>query len=680
MFVLMDVNSLLFEEQRYILFNIFAKPMILSFFLFEQIERDGWKMEQTLPKMLRRTAEKYPEIYSQYSRTKSGDFIPVNYHDMYQKSLDFAGGLLQLGQKRGSRIGLISDNRAEWEQADMGLLAIGAMDTPRGCDATEQDLSYILSFAECGMVIVENTMQVRKILSVKDKLPLVTEIISFDDVADEEQNAAQEKNVKIYQFKSVVKNGHQFRIDNPDKVETELEKGERDDIATIIFTSGTTGTPKGVMLTHGNFLTQLDELQERIFLNPGEKALCVLPVWHAFQRLCEYVIFFQAAAICYSKPVGSVLLADFQKLNPDLLPAVPRVFEAVYDGIWHKMRKTGGIVFVLFRFFVGVAQIHCKIDRKLFRKEARFGHDWLGFWWVVLVLPWLLLWPLKLLGNVLVFGKIKAMLGKRFRCGIAGGGAFPPNIDRFFWSVGVNVVEGYGLTETAPVVCVRPCACPVFGTVGTPLRGVEVRIVDDNGKDIGKCKKGNVQVRGGVVMKGYYKRDDLTAKVMSNDGWFDTGDIGILTVDNELVLRGRKKDTIVLLGGENVEPLPIEMKINSSRYISASVVVGQDQRFLGALILPSEDDIKSYAKENNISFDSYENLAHNEVIHKLLDSEVNELVSAKNGFKNFERISKIAIITKPFEIGVELSAKQEMMRYKISEIYKKEIASLYEDK
>lgn len=635
-------------------------------------------MEQTLPKMLRHSAEKWPELNAQYSRTKKGDFIPTNYHDFYQKALDCAGGLLTLGAKRGSRIGLISDNRAEWEQADMGLLIIGAIDTPRGCDATEKDLSYILSFAECTIVIAENTSQVRKILSVKDSLPLVEKIICFDPIAEAEQASADEKNVTLYQFTQLVEMGHQFRIDNPDFVEAELDKGQWDDLCSIIFTSGTTGTPKGVMLTHGNFLTQLDELQERIYLNPGEKALCVLPVWHAFQRVCEYVIIIQGAAICYSKPIGSVLLADLQKLNPNVLPAVPRVFEAVYDGIWRKMRKTGGIVYAMFRFFLNVSLLRCSIDRKLRRKNARFGNDWLGFWWPVLVLPWLLLWPLQLLGKLLVFRKIKAMLGKNFRAGVAGGGAYPPAIDKFFWACGIKVVEGYGLTETAPVVSVRPIACPVLGNVGTPLRGVEVRIVDDDGFVLGKCKKGSVQVRGGIVMKGYYKREDLTAKVMTPDGWFDTGDIGMLTVDGELVLRGRKKDTIVLLGGENVEPLPLEMKINTSRFIATSCVVGQDQRYLGALILPSEEDIKSYAAENNLPYKDYDELVHSEAVYKLLDAEIQERINPKNGFKSFERVNRFAIITKPFEVGVELSAKQEMMRYRIAEQYKDLIETIFE--
>ncbi len=274
------------------------------------------------------------------------------------------------------------------------------------------------------------------------------------------------------------------------------------------------------------------------------------------------------------------------------------------------------------------------------------------------------------------------MLGKNFRCGVAGGGAYPDYIDKFFWAAGVKVVEGYGLTETAPIISVRPIVDPICRNVGTPLRGIQVRIVDDDGIILGKCKKGNLQIKGENVMKGYYKRPDLTEKVMTADGWFDTGDIAILTVNGEIQLRGRKKDTIVLMGGENIEPLPIETKINSSQYIAASMVFGQnekgeDQRFLGALILPSKDDIESYAKENGIAYSKYEELVEKPEIHKLLESQIADLVNPKNGFKSFERINKFEIILKPFEVGIELSAKQEMMRYRIAQLYKDKIAKVY---
>ena len=223
----------------------------------------------------------------------------------------------------------------------------------------------------------------------------------------------------------------------------------------------------------------------------------------------------------------------------------------------------------------------------------------------------------------------------------------------------------------------RPFRAPVFGTIGRPLKDVEVRIVDEEGNVLPKCQKGTVQVKGPTVMKGYYKREDLTAKVIDKDGWFDTGDIGLITLGGELVLKGRIKDTIVLRGGENIEPLTIEMKLNNSRYIAQSMVVGQDQRFLGAIIVPSEEEIVGYAQEQQIPYEDYSGLLKTQEIRKLIDSEIQTAISAKNGFRLFEKISRFFMLDKPFVVGETLSAKQEIMRHKISELYAKEIAELF---
>lgn len=637
-------------------------------------------MEQTVPKMLRKSATEWPEVVAQFSRKKDGEFEPITYRELFQASLDFGAALLSIGIKRGDLIGLISDNRKEWLQADMGIMAVGAIDVPRGCDATLIDLEAIFSITETKYIVTENSAQVKKILSIREKIPFVQKIIVFDEPTEDALQEAKDCNVELFSFSQMMKLGQAFRIDHKDEVEQELEKGSRDELACIIFTSGTTGTPKGVQLSHGNFLSQLEELPERIFINPGEKALLVLPVWHVFEREVEYVILIQGGSLCYSKPIGSILLADFKKLNPTLLPAVPRVFEAIYDGILRKMRKTGGIVNALFSFFTNVAIIHSRMQRLMFNQNVSFTRYYTVAWWFAFLIPWTLLWPLKFLGNLIVFRKIKAMLGTNFRAGIAGGGAYPPVLDEFFWAIGVKIVEGYGLTETSPVISVRPIAAPVFGNVGSPLRGIKCRIVDpEDGFVLKRGQFGAVQVKGPTVMQGYYKRPDLTAKTMTVDGWLDTGDLGMLTIHDEIVLKGRKKDTIVLLGGENVEPLPIELKLSESRYIKQAVVVGQDQHYLGALILVDEDEIKNYAAENGVQYDTYENLIASETIQKLYESEVNSYINAKNGFKMFERINKFALITKPFEVGVELSAKQEIMRYRLNEIYKDQIKKIFSE-
>ncbi len=637
-------------------------------------------MEQTVPKLLRKSAMEWPETVAQFARKKDGEFEPVTYRELYQKALDFGAGLLSIGIKRGDLIGLISDNRKEWLQADMGIMAIGATDVPRGCDATLMDLEAIFTITETKFIVTENSAQVKKILSIKEKIPFVKEIIVFDEPTEEILAEAKNNGITIHSFAEILKFGQTFRIEHKDEIENELEKGQSSDLACIIFTSGTTGTPKGVMLSHGNFLAQLEELPERIMINPSEKALLVLPVWHVFEREVEYVILIQGGSLCYSKPIGSILLADLKKLNPTLLPAVPRVFEAVYDGIQRKMRKTGGIVYTLFKFFTKVAILHSRMHRLMFNQNVCLTRYYTVAWWFAFIIPWCLLWPLKLLGNLLVFRKIKAMLGTNFRAGIAGGGAYPPVLDDFFWAIGVKIVEGYGLTETAPVISVRPIAAPVFGNVGSPIRGVKCRIVDpDDGFVLKRGQFGAVQIKGPTVMQGYYKRPDLTKKTMTVDGWLDTGDLGYLSIHDEIVLKGRKKDTIVLLGGENVEPLPIELKLSESRYIRQAVVVGQDKHYLGALILVEEDEVKNFAAENGIQYDTYENLINSEFIQKLFEGEVSSLINSKNGFKMFERINKFALITKPFEVGVELSAKQEIMRYRLTEIYKEQINKIFAD-
>lgn len=636
-------------------------------------------MEKTLVKIFKKNATDNPNaVFQMYKKDK--EFVSVTYREAFDSSCDFAGGLLNLGVKRGDHIGLISDNRWEWQHADMGIMAIGAVDVPRGCDATSEDLSYILSFAECRIVIAEKSSQIQKILDLRERLPLLETLISFDEPNENDIDFAKKANVVLTTFDCVRESGKKYNLAHPTEVNAEIEKGSWDDIVAIIFTSGTTGQPKGVMLSNGNFITQLDELQERIYLNVGDKGMVVLPIWHVFERLVEYVILVQTAIIAYSKPIGPVLLADIQALNPQVIPAVPRVFESVYDGIYRKMRKIGGIPYMLFGFFTSIAIAHARIDRSLFDRSARFKMDLRLIKWPGYVLGWLLLYPLRLLGDAIFFRRIRKMFGTGFRAFVSGGGALPPVIDDFFWAIKVKCCEGYGLTETAPVVAVRPIRRPVFGTVGSPIRGVSVKVVDmHTGQDVGKCKEGVLFVKGGTVMRGYYKRPDLTSAAIDENDWFNTGDIAILTRHNEIVLRGRAKDTIVQLGGENVEPLPIEMKIQESRFIQTAVVVGQDQRYLGALIVTEQGEIENYAKEHDIEYKSYKDLLQNEKIKALLDGEISNLVNSKNGFKMYERINRFCILEKPFEVGVELSAKQEIMRYRINEIYAKEIKSLFKD-
>ena len=636
----------------------------------------------TLPQLLQQIAKKYPDIAAQYSKNAQGDFIPLSYSDVLDRVLSFAGGMLSLGIVRGDRVGLIADNRKEWYHASMGIMAIGACDVPRGCDATEQDLVRILSFAECTSAVIENKDQFIKILKNQQQFPLLKTIIVFDpiDIHDEELKTKGDiSRFDIYSYDEIIERGVTYRKEHPQAVERELEKGSDTEVATIIFTSGTTGDPKGVMLTHKNFIVQLDDLKTRVILYPGEKAIVVLPVWHSFERLCEYVILASAAGMVYSKPVGTILLADIAKTNPALFPSVPRIWESVYTGVFKAMKQAGGIKQKLFSFFVAVGLFHTHHARNVMGQNPHFAFYTKITRPIISFIPYLLSAPLYALGNVLVFKKIRTKLGTGFRQGVSGGGALPPNIDAFFWAIGVSVTEGYGLTETAPVVSVRPLGRPVFGTIGKPLSCTTVKIVDNNGKELPVGQLGTVMIRGTSVMKGYYKRQDLTDAVIDKNGWFDSGDLGLKTIDDELILRGRKKDTIVLRGGENIEPVPIEMKLQESPLITQAVVIGQDKRFLGALIVADEAEVKNYAAEQGIVADTFEELLANTEIKKLFERQIASLINHENGFKLFERINRFALLAKPFEAGVELSAKQDVMRYKITSLYSNQIAALFAD-
>lgn len=636
------------------------------------------ELERTLPLVIKARAETMPQINIQYSKDESGQFNAKTYESFFKEVQITAAGLLELGAKRGSHIGLISDNRQEWLVTDIAVLSIGAADVPRGCDSTDKEIAYILGFSECTLSFAENSKQVEKILSQKDQMPLLKTLVVYDRFDEGLKTKAASCGVNLLHFSELQEKGQRRYEKNPREVLEEIEKGQRDDLATIIFTSGTTGEPKGVMLSHGNFLHQLPSLPLIADLKPGDIWLSVLPVWHSFERIMQYVAPCYYNGIAYSKPVGSIMLADFKAVRPQWMASVPRIWESVRDGIYRNIRQHGGLKKTLFNFFVSVGTVHAYMRNMTlgllpnFHGRIRILDTILGF------IPWILLSPLKALGNLLVFNKLKALLGGRFKAGISGGGALPAQVDKFFSAVGITLLEGYGLTETAPVIACRRMSNPRPGCVGQIILDTEVMIVDDQGHSLPPGHQGLIMVRGGQVMKGYYKKPELTAKVLSPDGWFNTGDLGMLTYDNEIKITGRAKDTIVLRGGENVEPAPIEAKINESEWISQCMVVGQDQKYLAALIVPKQDAIMAFAQENNIPIVDYETLLQQPEINELIANDVADLVGPHTGFKPFERVFKFKLLAKPFEVGRELSHKQEIMRHRVVELYKKEIAELFE--
>jgi long-chain acyl-CoA synthetase len=482
--------------------------------------------------------------------------------------------------------------------------------------------------------------------------------------------------VEVLTYDQVMQKGKAVHLSEPNRIEQEIAQGKEHDIATIIFTSGTTGEPKGVMLTHRNFLFQLEQLPKVIPFAKGERWLSVLPVWHSFERILQYVIVSQASTIAYSKPIGKIMLVDLQRVNPAWMGSVPRIWEAVKAGIYQNIKGKSPVARGLFHFFVWAGAHRAKALNLVTNRMPQFSRRWYPVDLLLGLIPLIILTPFTLLGNILVFKTIRKKFGTNFRAGVSGGGSLPSSVDNFFKAIGITLLDGYGLTETAPVIGLRKISHQVPGTVA-PLPNTDIKIIDEHGNQVKPGEKGVIWARGGQVMAGYYKRPDLTKAIMDDQGWLNTGDIGVWTHRGEFAIRGRAKDTIVLSGGENIEPVPIEGRLRESEYIEQAVIVGQDKKYLAALIVPDTKQIELYLKENNIPYMARAELTELPEVHELLQSEINELVSAKNGFKSYERINRFAILRSAFEVGRELSAKQEVMRHKIAQLYEKEIASLF---
>jgi long-chain acyl-CoA synthetase len=634
-------------------------------------------MEDTVVKVHWAVSQKLPDAVAIRYKDKAGEWTALTFGQFARLFECFGAGLLDFGVKRGDHVGVISDNRKEWMISNVGISGIGACDVPRGSDTMAEEASYILKHADCALTLAENADQVKKILSKKQELPLLKTIVVMDE-GFVPGSVPAPAGVELLTFAQIMERGKKKLASDVQAFQKEMAKGKSEDLACIIYTSGTTGEPKGVMLTHGNFLHNLRTVPNTIDVGPSDIFLSVLPVWHSFERIIDQFVLSRGASIAYSKPVGQIMLADMASVKPTVMASVPRIWENVRAAVYRNINEEGGIKKALFGFFVAVGKAHATASALVRGLYPQFAKRSLVLDFIMGILPFLLLYPFRALGNVLVFSKIKARLGGRFRFTVSGGGALPPYVDRFFQAAGVLLLEGYGLTETTPVVSVRLQHHPVPGTIGPLLAEMQMRILDpETGKEVGPGHKGVIHLKGPNVMKGYYKRPDKTAEVLTPDGWLDTGDLGMVTFKGEIRIVGRSKETIVLLGGENVEPVPIEDTILESEYIDQVMVVGQDQKFLGALVVANQDALVKYAAAQKISYLSNEDLWENEQISELISDEIQSRVCAKRGFREFERVFRFKLLPKHFELGVELSAKQSVKRHVVDEMYKKEIAGLF---
>lgn len=640
---------------------------------------------ENIPVLLRNKVKKIPNHTLQAVKNKSGIFVRYSYSQVYQHIIEVAWALKKLGVKKGDHIGMMSDNRREWLISDYAILSLGACDVPRGCDSMGIEMRFILNYADCKFSFFEDARQLNKVLEKIEEVPCLKTAILFNHADEKTLSDAKEKGITVIYFSTLESEGSQITKEDWLEIEKNMDSISKDDLATIIFTSGTTGTPKGVQLTHDNMIAQCESAHSALgLMQSGDLWLSVLPIWHSFERAFCYMVIALEGGFAYSKPIASVMLSDMQMIQPQWMNAVPRLWEAVAQGLYREINKLPSFTKAFFKYSIAYGKLFYSMKilvqglRCRYRWSPRILDTLIG------IIPFCLLWPGYFAADKLVYSKIRAKFGGKFRAAISGGGALQPETERFFNAINFKLLEGYGMTETAPVISVKNSKRPRINNVGVIFPDFDVKIVAEkdgqiaSDKPLKAGKKGLILVRGRQIMKGYYKRDDLTNEIIDKDGWLNTGDLGMISYDKELKIVGRAKDTIVLLGGENIEPAVIEKALNSSSYIERSVVLGQDKKYVAALIVPDDANILSYAEENGIVFDNYEALLETNEIQNLIRTEIDTLVNAKTGFRTCERVFNFILLQKKFELGQEINAKHELMRHNISRLYKKQISKLFE--
>ncbi len=599
----------------------------------------------------------------------NGDWTKESFGSLAETGTRIAAALIDRGIARGAFIGLFADSGLTWLRANFGIQMCGGVDVPRGTDITPDEMLYIVRHSGMRAVILGNDRAERTWAEIAGQLPEVETVITAGTKGSEGRIPLDD----------LIRQGEKLGAAGRESVDRRIAEVAPEDLFTLIYTSGTTGEPKGVQLTHANMMSQVRNLP--FDFGPGERFLSILPVWHIYERVFETIAVSRGCSTWFTSL--KTIKTDLQEIRPTMMASAPRLWESLHTAIRRKVEGSSPVRRKLFSLALSSSRA-VREGRAARRglEEDIDGSNSNSARLRSITKGWLAL-PLAAALHPLVIKKLQAACGGRLRGTISGGGALPPEVDRFFNDIGIPVCEGYGLTETSPVVAVRLFEYLVLGTVGPLWPETEVRILDPESGAVlypdpeapgeGRGRRGEIAVRGPQVMKGYYKNPEATRKVLSEDGWFRTGDLGTMTHNDCLKIVGRAKETIVLSNGENVEPGPIENRLSESRWIEQCVVVGQDRKFLGALILPSLEDFK----QAGLPVADYGNCSRNEEVRGRIQKAVRELVSDANGFKPFERVLRFHLLDTPFEVGKELTKTFKLKRHVIHRDYADRIDALY---
>ncbi len=593
----------------------------------------------TIPELFVNIATKFADQDRPILMYKAdGRYLDIGYGELMARVFRFGFGLASVGVQKGDRVAIISENRPEWAIADLAIVSLGAINVPVYPTMTAKQTEFIFNDAGVSVVIVSNSSQLNKVNRIFHDIKTLKHVIVMNERGLPEGPAIG--------FGKVMEMGDEFKQKHPQHLSESMKMVRPDNLLTFIYTSGTTGNPKGVMLTHANLVSNIIDAAKAIEIAVGDRLLSFLPLCHSFERMAGYYTAMACGAtIAYAESVETVR-DNMLEIRPHIVTTVPRLFERIHSRI--------------------IKQVDAfpAPRRKLFYWAIKTGRSYQMARRRNQISP--LLKIKNALADRLVFTKLRARTGGRIKFFISGGAALPREFGEFFEAVGLRIIEGYGLTETSPVLTVNRLDNYKFGSVGQPIDGVEIKIAED----------GEILARGPNIMQGYWNNPEATEEVIDKDKWFHTGDIGVVDSDGFVYITDRKKHLFVSSGGKNIAPQPIENLFLSSKYVEQFVLIGDHRMFLTALIVPDFDSLKEYAQSRNLAFGSDSDLTRLKEINELFEKDIQLL---QKDLATFERVRKFVLLDKPFTIeDGELTPTMKVKRKAVEEKYSQLIEGMYQ--
>jgi long-chain acyl-CoA synthetase len=585
--------------------------------------------------MLRALNEKARPDALNYKR--GGEWRPLSSEELLRRVRRVALGLHALGLRRGDRAGILSESSPEWVVADLGCLFAGVVNVPLYPTLAPQQVCYIMEDSGALLLFVQNREAYERVREALASCAALSTVVLMTGAGAD----------GVLTLAELEARGAKLEEEQPRLLEELYGGVTAADLATIIYTSGTTGEPKGVMLTHANVASNLVGTSERLAFAPDDVALSVLPLSHVFERGAMYMYLHHGAKVYFAEAIERIG-DNMREVHPTIVVAVPRLFEKIYARIKDKAAEGGRVKAGLLMWAVGVGRrwAHATVWKRPVGPLLKLQHA---------------------VASRLVFSKWRKATGGRLRLFCSGGAALPEELGLVFYGAGLPIVQGYGLTETSPVICVNGPGDNRVGTVGRPIRDVEVRIAED----------GEIETRGPNVMRGYYNKPEATREVFTDDGWFRTGDIGALDAEGYLRITDRKKELFKTSGGKYVAPQPVEQLIKQSRFVSQVVLVGDGRKFPAALIVPDFEMLRSYAQHKGLDCRTPAEFCRHPRVIDLLQRQVDSLTA---GLARYERVKRVALLERELTIdGGELTPTLKVKRRVIDAKYRDVIDRIYDE-